>query len=181
MPRYAVPVLAVLALAGCGGGARTGTAAAAPAPIPQPAPTAPVAKAEPAPAPVRKHKKGEAEPAVVQPDGPALPADFGSGTTRDQLAAHALIVAREEVAAGLAGTASVLQRRDFLVALWTPQLQARQQVEGAIRAARERDGQREAGEAGRLAGREAELRAMEADYDHRLEVERRRTAPIESE
>jgi hypothetical protein len=177
MPRHAVPILAVLALAGCGGGARS--EAAHPATAVQAVP-APRAKVEPAPAAPRK-RKGDAAPAIAKADGPALPADFGSDTTVEQLAAHALIVAREEVAADQAGGAGVMQRRDALVALWTPQLQQRQRAEAAIRAERDRTADQQAAEAGRLAEQEAKLREVEADYGHRLETESRRTAPIESQ
>lgn len=190
MLRYAVPVLAVLACAGCGGGART--AKAKPAAEPAPAPAAAPAEVKPVaqePAPVaekpretRKSKKpvDNTPPVIRQPAAPELPAGFGLDTTAEELAAHALIVAQEQVASGLAGEANVLQRRDFLVQTWTPALQERQAQLAAIRDRRDREAKRQADEAGRQAEREAKLAAVEADYAHQLEVESRRTVPIES-
>lgn len=180
MLRHALPLIALLACAGCGGGTRS---ADRPAAQPAAAPVAATVAAEPAPAPAPVKKKGnkKGEPvAIAQPPAPELPADFGLDTTPDQLAAHALITAREQVEAGLAGQASLFQRRDFLVAAWTPALQERQQRQAAIRAERDRVARLDADHASRLAQREEELRTVEADYAHRLELERLRTAPIES-
>lgn len=181
MLRHAVPLLVLLACAGCGAGTRSQAK-----PMEKSTP-APVAHVEPAPvpavvvAPVKKLKKGQIAPVTIaQPAASELPADFGLDTTPEQLANHALITAREQVESGLSGGASLPQRRDFLIAAWTPLLRERQQREAAIRAERERVAKQQIEHAVHLSAREEKLQAMEADYDHRLAVERLRTAPIES-
>jgi len=180
MLRYAVPLLALLACAGCGRGS---SRAAKPAPTPTPAPVAVVEAPKPAPAPApakpKKLKKGEvAEVAVAQPPAPELPADFGLDTTPEQLAAHAHLCAREEVAASLAGQATLAQREAFLITAWTPVLHERQQRESAIRAERDQRAQKRAAEAAKRGEQEEKLQALEADYARRLEVERLRTTPV---
>lgn len=179
MLRSAVLVLIVLIGAGCGGAQRkSATPVLAKSSIP-PSTSAPVMK------PAKKSKKGSKEepavaPMVVRPSGPDLPAGLGRDTTPEQLAAHALIVAREEVDSGTAGAASVLARRDFLIALWTPQLAQRQAVETAIQAERAQSAQRQIEQAARLNEQETKLQAVERDYAQRLARERLRTAAIDT-
>ena len=181
MLRYAVPLLALLACAGCGNGSTRATKPA-PTPTPAPAPVAVVQAPKPAPVPApakpKKLKKGEVEVVVSQPPARELPADFGLDTTPEQLAAHAHICAREEVAAGLAGQATLAQRQDFLIAAWTPVLHERQQREAGIRTERDQKAAKLAANAAKQGEQEAKLQALEVDYAHRLEVERLRTAPV---
>lgn len=180
MVRHVLPVAVVLALvAGCGGKRDEAPKTVEAAPAVQPA--APVVKAEPAPAKPRKLKKGEVAPApalVPQPAAPELPADFDLSTTPEMLSAHALIVAREQVQAGLSGQADVAQRHAFLLASWQQPYQQRLAKLSAVRDAREARAKRELAIAKRAAEHEQRLDAVDAEYAPKIRAEQAKTAPI---
>lgn len=100
-------------------------------------------------------------------------------TTPDQLAAHALVVAREEVAANATNGYGVLDRQAQLIAAWTPLLTEYHANLAAVRAERDQRSAYRVREAERLAANDARLRAMEAEYDRKATIERAKTAPIE--
>lgn len=169
------------------------TAKSDPTPVAPVEPTPPVI--EPKPTPVVQAKAPVAEPSkstrsrrdaalasapAVEPHAPVpeLPALVNPTTTPEQLAAHALVVAREEVAAGAANGYSVLDRQAHLLATWVPAMQARQAELAAIAQARETRSQKQVSEAERLSTNEARLRKMEAEYGHKAAAEQAKTAPI---
>lgn len=157
----------------------------------EPASTAPAGDAQPAaaPAPVpveprpARARRGDPTPttpvaAPVAPT-PVLPAVVDRSTTPDQLAAHALVVAREEVAANATNGYGVLDRQAQLIAAWTPLLTEYHANLAAVRAERDQRSAYRVREAERLAANDARLRAMEAEYDRKATIERAKTAPIE--
>lgn len=148
----------------------------------------PVVQAKPAPAPVVESPKPTrsrrdapvATAPIVTPHAPVpeLPAVVDRTTTSEQLAAHALMVAREEVAAGTTNGYSVLDRQAHLLAVWTPAMQAHQAELASIAQAREARSQKQVDHAERLAANDARLRTMEAEYERKAAAERAKTAPI---
>lgn len=180
MVRLVLPAAAVLVLiAGCGGtreeeAPRTADAAAA---------GQPVAKAEPTkkPAKATKRRKGEpappAEPAIAQPEAPDLPA-VDLATTPEMLSAHALVVAREQVQAELAGQADIAQRHAFILAAWQPRYEERLAVLREVAARRETRVQRGLADAKRDAEHERRLDAVDAEYEPRIRAEKAKTVPI---
>jgi len=177
MVRFILPVAAVLVFAGCGGQRDE----AAPSASNQPESSVPVAKAEPAPVKPSKRKSGTVAPAPLptgQPAAPELPAVVDLSTTPEMLSAHALIVAREQVQAGLSGQADVAQRHGFILATWQPQYQARLSNLAAIRDAREVRVKRELVTAKRVAEHEQRVDAVTAEYEPQIRAERAKTAPI---
>lgn len=178
MVRLVLPVAAILVLvAGCGG-SREKVDAKASKPDEKPA----TAEAKPAaPAKPAKRKKGEPEPvaapAIAQPAAPELPA-LDLGVTPEMLSAHALVVAREQVQAGLAGSADIAQRHGFILAAWQPLYDARIAELKEIEATREARVQRGVASAKRTAEHEARLDAVDAEYEPKIRAERAKTAPI---
>lgn len=166
----------------------TPVAQAKPTPPPVVRKPEPVAQAKPVPAPVEKPPKparsrrdAAAAPApTVTPHAPVpeLPAVVDRATTSEQLAAHALVVAREEVAADAANGYSVLERQAHLVATWTPAMTARQAELAAIAQTREDRSQKQVAEAERLAAYDARLSQLEAEYERKAAAEQAKTAPI---
>jgi len=181
MARLVLPVVAVLILvAGCGKPRDQAGPRAQSAPDVQQT-SAPVAKVEPKPAKATKRRSGQVAPVVPltgQPAAPELPAVVDLSTTPEMLSAHALIVAREQVQAGLSGQADVAQRHGFILATWQPQYQARLSNLAAIRDAREVRVKRELVTAKRVAEHEQRVDAVTAEYEPQIRAERARTAPI---
>jgi hypothetical protein len=182
MIRPVLPVAAVIVLlAGCGGSRAKDTPAATTGPEPkaEPAPAPATAAAEPAKP--TKRKKGEPEPApapaIDQPAAPELPA-IDLAVTPEMLSAHALVVAREQVEAGLAGAADITQRHAFIVATWQPLYQARIAELNEIAAAREARVKRGLASAKLAAEHEGRLDAVDAEYAPKIRAERAKTAPI---
>ena len=178
MVRHVLPVAVMLALvAGCGG-KREEAPQKVDAPVEQPAL---VAKTE-AEAP-RKLKKGEvappAAPALVpQPAAPELPAIVDLGTTPEMLSAHALIVAREQVLAGLAGAADVPQRHAFILASWQQPYQQRLATLTEVRDGREARTKRGLATAKLVAEHEQRVDAVDREYEPKIRAEKAKTAAI---
>jgi hypothetical protein len=107
-----------------------------------------------------------------------LPAFIALSTTVDQLAAHALVVAREEVLSGSASGWGILDRQAFLQKEWLPQMQARQAALMAITSEREQRASAEAQAAARASGIEQKIQAVETDFAKQADAERAKTAPI---
>lgn len=178
MVRHILLVAVVLALvAGCGGKRDEAPKKVEAASAEQPA--APVVKAEPAPEKPRKLKKGEVAPALIpQPAAPDLPANVDLSTTPEMLSAHALIVAREQVLAGLSGQADVTQRHAFVLASWQQPYQQRLATLNAVRDGREARTKRELATAKRVAEHEQRVEAVDAEYAPKIRAEQAKTAPI---
>lgn len=121
-----------------------------------------------------------AAPAVPagQRPAPPLPGDITIDTSETQLGVHALLAAREEVAADLAGKATVAQRHDFIFHTWLPQMRTEQARLAKLRDQRIAREQRMVQAAAAQAGRARQLQAVEDRYAVEIDRERRKTVPI---
>jgi hypothetical protein len=133
-------------------------------------------------APAARTSKKNANPAVAalpstQPARP-LPDDIDLNTSDVELAAHALIAAREDVSIDSAGGATVEQRQQFLYQSWYPLMLARQAELQAIVDARGRMSALQVAEARRQHGHDVKLADTEAEYARKIEAEKRKTVPI---
>ncbi|MBA3685607.1 MAG: hypothetical protein H0W72_10260 [Planctomycetes bacterium] len=118
-----------------------------------------------------------AVPAGQRP-APLLPRDIAIETSETQLGVQALLAAREEVAADLAGKATVAQRHDFIFHTWLPQMRAEQARLAKLRDQRLAREQRMVQAGAAQAGRDCELQAVEDRYAVEIDRERRKTVPI---
>ncbi len=179
MPIRPTAILIIAALAGCAGSSARSDADSAAAPVG----AVPRSRVAATAAPAAGRRDANLAKAVVPPvpagqaPVPPLPS-ITLDTTETQLGVQALLAAREEVGADLAGKASVAQRHDLIFHTWLVQMraeQARLATLGDQRAARER---RMIAASAAQASRDREFQAVEQRYAVEIEREQRKTVPV---
>jgi len=113
-----------------------------------------------------------------QPPAPPLPENVDLTTDEQELAAHAHLSAREEVAVGLITGVTIEQRQDFILRVWSPQMAQKQIYLRKIADDRNAYADYNAKIAGMRAKQDRDLAAIEADFQAKTRVERTKTAPI---
>lgn len=169
----------VAVLAGCGQ-EREEQPTTAPTPTGAiPSPKAPARPAKAGAAGAAQQGQEQVAEAAAQPPAPPLPQIVDLTTSLEELGAHALVVAREEVARGdLPQGIAIVDRHRFLYEAWLPLMQERQAYLQSIQDARKEVVQRELRAAKTTADHERRLAESDASYQAKIRDEQDKRIPI---
>lgn len=116
-----------------------------------------------------------------QPGVPPLPEIFGLGTTSEDLAHHAYLVASEEAATDVIGDNAIASRQTYLVWAWEPLLAKRQARHAAALEERQARNDYQVKDARQKARWEADIAAHQRETERLIEIERHQTIPVLSD